>query len=111
MKNRYSAHLTLLLLTCSSAYATQTGSCDGQLATSLQEYQRIVGSMRYDKASQMRVFAPDGSEFTAGQVQWMKGQLQLIAKACANGDTAGAAQRLAEVEQLIKDHHRSFAAS
>jgi hypothetical protein len=38
----------------------------------------------------------------------MKGQLQLIARACSDGDSADAARRLADVQQLLNEHHRSF---
>jgi len=53
----------------------------------------------------MRVFASDGAEFTAGQVQWMKGQLRLIATACADGNAPDASRRLAEVRQVLNEHH------
>jgi hypothetical protein len=52
----------------------------------------------------MRVLASNGAEFTAGQTLWMKGQLALVSKACSEGDSATAAHRLAEVEQLLKEH-------
>ncbi|MGA2861814.1 MAG: hypothetical protein ABSF31_08630 [Steroidobacteraceae bacterium] len=91
-------------LLVSSAYAAGA-ACDDKLTASLHECERIVGSLRPDKAGQMRVFASDGSEFTAGQAQWMKGQLQLIAKACAEGDAADASRHLAEVRELLNEHH------
>ena len=96
------------LLLGSSAYAAGAVGCDVKLITSLHECERFVGSLRADKAGQMRVFASDGSEFTAGQAQWMKGQLRLVAKACADGDVADAARRLADVQELLQGHHRSF---
>jgi len=93
-----------LILTSAYAFGSE---CDDKLATSLHECQRIVGSLRPDKAGQMRVFASDGSEFTAGQAQWMSGQLKLIAKACDHGNADEASRRLAEVQQLISEHHRA----
>jgi hypothetical protein len=92
----------------SSAYAAGRAACDDKLTHALRQCQRIVGTMRADKAGQMRVFASDGSEFTAGQAQWMKGQLRLVAWACTHGDCADAARRLADVQQLLNEHHRSF---
>src|ERR1039458_6816779 len=62
---------SVALMLASTAYAAGAAGCDDSLTTSLQECQRIVGSLRADKAGQMRVFASDGSEFTAGQAQWM----------------------------------------
>jgi hypothetical protein len=98
----------IALVLGSSAYAAGRAGCDDKLSNALRECQRIVGTLRADKAGQMRVFASDGSEFTAGQAQWMKGQLQLIARACSDGDSADAARRLADVQQLLNEHHRFF---
>jgi hypothetical protein len=91
-----------------AAFAAGAAGCDDNLTNTLQHLQRIVGTLRPDKAGQMRVFASDGSEFSAAQAQWMKGQLALIAKACTDGDAADAARRLAEVQQLLSVHHRSL---
>jgi hypothetical protein len=104
-------HLTLLTtgtLIASSAYGADNVAGDDKLIPSLHECERIVSSLHPDKPAQMRVFAYDGSEFTAGQAQWMKGQLRLVTKAGANGDAADASRRLAEVRQLIDEHqHRA----
>src|ERR1700722_9776098 len=91
----------------STAYAADNVRCD-KLTDSLRESERIVDSLRVDKPGQMRVFAADGSEFTAGQVLWMKCQLREIAKACEVGSAEDASRRLSEVEQLLKQHQRSF---
>jgi hypothetical protein len=99
---------SVALMLASTAYAAGAAGCDDSLTTSLQQCQRIVGSLRADKAGQMRVFASDGSEFTAGQAQWMKGQLRLVAQDCADGNASNAARRLADVQQLLREHHRSF---
>ena len=91
-----------------AAYAAGAAGCDDKLTYTLRHLQLIVGTLRPDKAGQMRVFASDGSEFTAEQAQWMRGQLALVAKACIDGDVDDAARRLAEVKQLLSEHHRSF---
>jgi len=108
MNNRFLVLASVALMLGSTAYAAGTVGCDEKLTNALNECQRIVGSLRADKAGQMRVFASDGSEFTAGQAQWMKGQLRLVAKACADGDVADATRRLADVQELLQEHHRSF---
>jgi hypothetical protein len=108
MTNNLPVLSSIALLLGSSAYAAGNVGCDDKLTSALHECQRIVGSLRADKAGQMLVFASDGSEFTAGQAQWMKGQLRLVAKACSNGDAADAARRLADVQRLLDDHHHSF---
>lgn len=68
---------------------------------------RIVDSLRPDKGGQAHVFAVDGSEFTAGQARWLQGQLHKVAEACVRGDPAQAAQLLAEVQEMLKSHHRA----
>jgi hypothetical protein len=108
MTNHLPVLSSIALLLGSSAYAAGNIGCDDQLTSALRECQRIVGSLRADKAGQMLVFASDGSEFTAGQAQWMQGQLRLVAKACSNGDAADAARRLTDVQQLLNEHHRSL---
>ena len=76
--------------------------CSPAQIDALQKSERIVTSLRPDKPGQARVFAIDGSEFTAGQSAWMRGQ-----RACARGEGARAATPLAELQQLIKAHARS----
>jgi hypothetical protein len=99
----------MLLLTAlplvPSVYGAE--SCDDKFLSSLHECERLVGSLRPDKMGQMRVYASDGSEFTAGQAMWMKAQLKRIADDCAGGNSADAAQRLTEVQGLLSEHHRA----
>jgi hypothetical protein len=97
-----------VIATCLASGGAYAGSgCDPALTAALHDCVRIVDSLRVDKAGQARVFASDGSEFTAGQALWMKGQLRAVDRACAEGDQAEAARRLAGVQELLKEHHRS----
>jgi hypothetical protein len=107
MSSRVMMCAVVACLAASAAYAD--GGCD---TASIQQYHdciRIVDSLRPDKAGQARVFASDGSEFTAGQAQWMKGRLRKVERLCAHGsasDRAEAAKTLAEVQDLLKSHQR-----
>jgi Ni/Co efflux regulator RcnB len=107
MKTTYLSMLAVGSLTASGAYAANGSTCDTRLSVSLQQAQHVVGSLHADKPSQMRVFAIDGSEFTAGQGQWMKGQLQRVSQACAEGDAADAGARLGAVQQLLSERRRT----
>jgi hypothetical protein len=78
--------------------------CDPPLVQQLHETEREVDSLRPDKAGQARVFAADGSEFTAGQSLWMKAQLESAEQACARADALAAAKSLSGVQELIKAH-------
>ena len=95
----------ILTLAASTGYA---GACD----KSQPEYRnsvRLVDSLRPEKAGQMRVFAADGSEFNAGQVQWMKAQLREVDKLCLRGtseDEARADKLLQDVRELLESHRR-----
>ena len=82
-------------------------SCDTALDREWRDCERIVEVLRPEKPGQMRVFAADGSEFTAGQVMWMKGQLRRAEHACARGDQATAARLLTEVRDLVEAHRRA----
>jgi hypothetical protein len=104
MRSRLWALPAVALLIGSIASANSNAGCDQTLTASLHEYQRLVGSLRADKAGQMLVFAPDGSEFTAEQATWLRSQLRLIAQACTDGRSEVAARSLAEVQRLLKQH-------
>ena len=89
------------------AQVLQTGqACDSEFASQYRESARIVDSLRVDKPGLMRVFAVDGSEFTAGQALWLKGQLRLADDAYVRGNQAEAARHLAAVRGLL-DVHRT----
>jgi hypothetical protein len=95
---------------CLFAGAAYAGSpCDGPSEQHYRECVRLVDSLRPDKAGQARVFAFDGSEFTAGQAQWMRGQLRKVERLCASAapaDQAEAERVLAEIRELIGSRHR-----
>jgi hypothetical protein len=89
------------------AYAN-TG-CDSALMARYRQSAVIVDSLRPDKGGQARVFAVDGSVFTAGQAMWMQGQLRRFERLCAqtaDTDGAEATKVLVGVEELLKSHHR-----
>lgn len=91
------------LLASSLSYA----DCSPTFIERLTSAQRIVDSLRADKPAQARVSASDGSEYTAGEAQWMKGRLQSAAQACRQGDETSAASTLRGVTDLLNSHHRS----
>jgi hypothetical protein len=81
--------------------------CDAAATEQYHHVERIVDSLRPEKPGQMRVFAADGSEFNAGQANWMKERLRKYAQLCAHGgpdDLAEAGRILAEVQDLLKSH-------
>jgi hypothetical protein len=92
----------LLLLSGTLAHA----ECSPSLMSQLVHAQRIIDSLRPDKAGQMRTYAIDGSEYTAGQALWLKAQLRATVRACAEGNEASAAARLRDVVSLLEAHHR-----
>jgi hypothetical protein len=93
-----------VLLGASVGYAD--ASCAPAQLEALQKSERIVASLRPDKPGQARVFAIDGSEFTAGQSAWMRGQLSKSSRACARGEDSQAAAVLAGLQAFIKAHAR-----
>ena len=96
-----------LVVACIGSPLLHAGeSCETELRK-WRDCERIVDVLRPDKPGQMRVFAADGSEFTAGQVMWMKGQLRRVEHACARGDQADAARLLTEVRALVEAHRRA----
>jgi len=95
-------------LCCAISASYAGGACD-RTQSRYRECVYLVDSLRPEKAGQMRVFAADGSEYNAGQVQWMKGQLRKFDRLCARGapgDAAEAEKVLAGVEELLKSHRR-----
>jgi hypothetical protein len=67
--------------------------------------ERIVDSLRVEKPGAMRFFAVDGSEYSAAEGLWMKGQLRYAVRACARGDQAAATPHLEGVAEVLKAHH------
>jgi Ni/Co efflux regulator RcnB len=91
------------LLASTLAHATCSASFNEQLART----ERIVDSLKPDKPGQVRVSAFDGSEFTAGEARWMKGQLRSVLEACQGGDETSATSTLQGVTELLHSHHRA----
>jgi hypothetical protein len=80
-------------------------SCAPKLTEQVLGVERVVDSLRPDKPGQVRVFASDGSEYTAGEALWMKGQLRSVLKACSKGDETSATSILDGVTELLNAHH------
>jgi len=95
------AALIVLLTASMQSYA----GCSPTLTTQFESAQRIVDSVRPDKPGQTRVFASDGTVFTGADALWMKGQLRLVQKECAQGDEAAADKTLHGVIDFLSAHH------
>jgi hypothetical protein len=81
-------------------------SCSASFAKQFASAERTANSLRPDKPGQMRVFSADGSEFTAGQVLWIMGQLRSIERDCVRGDEAAAVSSLSGVNALLSTRKR-----
>jgi hypothetical protein len=89
----------------SACLVLSTGSacadCSAALNEQIVRAERIVDSLRPDKAGQMRVFATDGSEYTADQAQWMKVQMRAVHRSCSQGDESAATAALMRVTEVL----------
>lgn len=65
------ALLAMALLACVVPLSYAADSCEASFAARYRDTATVVHSLRPDKPGQARVFATDGSEFTAGQAHWM----------------------------------------
>ena len=96
------------VLGISSALAAP--GCDPALLQQYRECARVVDTLRPEKSGQARVFASDGSEFTAGQALWMQGQLRKVERLCNLGTAesqAEASATLVAVQDLLRSHQRA----
>jgi hypothetical protein len=98
-----STFATICLMASSLAHA----NCNAEFVERFTRAERIVDSLRPDKPAQARVSAADGSEYTAGQAQWMKGQLRAALRAYTQGNESGAAATLERVIDRLSSHHHS----
>lgn len=95
-----------LFLTC-LAHA----DCGNSQSARYQQLDSIVHGLRLDKPGQARVYAPDGSEYTGGEVLWMRAQIKKVERLCADGseqDQGRAAAILGELEELVRSHKRGL---
>jgi hypothetical protein len=105
MLSRILLPLAVAVLACGSLRASP--GCDSAFVQSYHQCVRMVDSLRPDKGGQARVFASDGTEFTAEQARWMQAQLQQVDRACSRGDREEATRLLSGVQELLKAHARS----
>jgi hypothetical protein len=99
------AFYSVIASTCLMTSTLVHADCSPMLSKQYANAQRIVDSLKPDKPGQVRVFASDGSEYTAGQALWMKGQLRSVLQACAQADETAAAAGLHGVTDLLSSHH------
>ena len=81
--------------------------CSRELTASFIGAERLVDSLRPEKAGVARVFAYDGSEYTAAEALWMKGKLRTVLSECNHSDEAHAQPDLNQVLSLVRAHHRN----
>jgi hypothetical protein len=93
--------VSVVASTCLLASSLAHASCNAAFSEQFANAERVANSLRPDKPGQVRVFSSDGSEFTAGQARWIKGQLRSIEQDCARGDEVAAASSLHEVSNLL----------
>lgn len=85
--------------------ANAAGSCRPALMHSYDQAQAIVSSLHPDKPGQMRVEAANGSVFTSGETQWLRGQLRGVILACEEGREEAAETSLNGIRNVLRSHH------
>jgi len=98
------AAAAVIVLSLAAVEANADTGCDAAVNAPLRGAERLVSSMRSDKPGQARVFAADGSEYTAGAARWMSAELGIANRACARGDSATAIRHLNGVRKFLRTH-------
>jgi hypothetical protein len=76
--------------------------CAPPVQASLDSVARRVLALRLDKPAQARVFAADGSEYTAAAVHLMHTALRHAETACERGDALEAGRQLEDLGDLLR---------
>lgn len=84
-----------------AAQSGQAGAACQQALNALQSEWQAIGYPMPTKPAQAQVVAQDGRVATAGQVNYLRGQIQLAAKECEDGNTASALRRVAAVRSRL----------
>lgn len=106
MADRYRFWLPVLAFGVLAAAGNARADCDSSFGSTLQNTERFVATMRADKPGQARVFAVDGSEYTAGLVRWMTAELRAAGRDCRDARPAEAAKHLAAVQETLSSSQR-----
>jgi hypothetical protein len=80
--------------------------CDPALLSSMRDAERLVGTMRADKPGQARVFAADGSEYSAALARWLAAELRAAEENCREGKFAAAREHVSAVQDTLTAHAR-----
>jgi len=103
MKNRIGLLTAMSTLVVAGwCSASMAADCAAPLVRSLQDAGRRIESMQVTKPGQVRVFAADGSEYTAGAVRRMRAEVQLADQACRRGDARVASGYLDAISATIR---------
>jgi hypothetical protein len=108
MLSRLAILAVAAVVTVGPAFAAP--GCDPIFLQQFRQCSQIVDTLRPEKSGQARVFASDGSEFTAGQALWMQGQLRKVERLCNLGTAesqAEASATLVAVQDLLRSHQRA----
>jgi predicted ATP-grasp superfamily ATP-dependent carboligase len=82
--------------------AAPAAECDGALTRSLQDAGQRLAHMQVTKPGQARVFASDGTEYSAAAVRRMRAQLGLAERACDRGDARAASGLLDAIKETLR---------
>jgi len=101
---RFGSMILAGLLSVGTA-ARASDSCGPPLTNAYEQARAVIGSLRADKPGQMRVLADDGSVYTSGQAQWLRGQLHDVLIACERGQFEAAKRGLSGIHSALDAKH------
>jgi hypothetical protein len=82
--------------------AMAAAQCEPPVAATLRTAAQKVAALHLDKPGQARVFAADGSQYTAAAVLRMTAELRHAERACSRGDAAEASKHLDDLRELLR---------
>jgi hypothetical protein len=84
-----------------AAQPAMAGGACVQALQALQDQWQAIGYPVPMKPAQAEVVAQDGRVASAGQVNYLRGQIRLASQECQNGNDASALQRVADIRSHL----------
>lgn len=85
-----------------SAEPAATGGVCVQALKTLQDEWQAIGFPVPMKPAQGQIVARDGRVATAGQVNYLRGQIRMASQECEGGHDAAALQRIADIRSRLE---------